>query len=707
MHLFSSFLKYTAPVAIWFITNVFSTYYSKKLLVLHNEENNGDVDVFETRGDIWYSMLHLALWLTFTQLLVSGTIGALIVRIPCTNKTADEEALLDKKEASQHSSLLTFLFEAREKKHPTYNKILLTAACNALGSLCVNIAYIHGSVSLVQIIKTLEPVTTYVLSVGLLKMQHSPSTLCAIVMIVAGAAYTSWKDSTYNHISVLVALASNFMMPLRNVILKSTEEGTNNERSLKHQQPTGFKMFSLISAIGSVWIGCIAVSFSLIMTIPLSAGCDARTLTSMVLSSVFYFGYNGASFAVLNLTDPVTHAVLNVLKRFFNILCNIVLLHNDFTKDIAKGLLVSMFGMMLFTLSKRRSNTATMVSEQGSDKRTIRVPLLKNMLRVSKLKNLAAVGIGAVLLANYFLRDGFEHTSSRSSSNQVHTSQLIMTNHQVMVTPFNAYGPAEHNSCKKTIIIRKKAERLEWSDQPFREVEVDDIANMTALPNDDMLCIQVGSTVGAVLLSSSSKSFRDEFILGSNAAENILHQLKTEMVKGDDDDIDFDVVNRKSIVMSGQYLPATPAEKARRSRDNNSGNFIWQFGATRMINPYTVKFEKQDTQNPVSALVLANANSLHLPMNAGFELMKGVIDGLSNLVSKIDKPTILLGIGIQAKFSDMKETKSFKLHEHQVAFMDKIAKRSSGKSVSVRGEFTETACINSGVKNCISLGCPR
>ena len=173
MHLFSSFLKYTAPVAIWFITNVFSTYYSKKLLVLHNEENNGDVDVFETRGDIWYSMLHLALWLTFTQLLVSGTIGALIVRIPCTNKTADEEALLDKKEASQPSSLLTFLFEAREKKHPTYNKILLTAACNALGSLCVNIAYIHGSVSLVQIIKTLEPVTTYVLSVGLLNsMRH-------------------------------------------------------------------------------------------------------------------------------------------------------------------------------------------------------------------------------------------------------------------------------------------------------------------------------------------------------------------------------------------------------------------------------------------------------------------------------------------------------------------------------------------------------
>ena len=179
------------------------------------------------------------------------------------------------------------------------------------------------------------------------------------------------------------------------------------------------------------------------------------------------------------------------------------------------------------------------------------------------------------------------------------------------------------------------------------------------------------------------------------------------MVKGGNDDIVFDVVNRKSIVMRGQYLPATPTEKARRSRDNNSGNFIWQFGATRMINPYTVKFEKQDTQNPVSALVLASANSLHLPMDDGFKVMKAVIDGMSNLVSKIDKPTILFGIGIQAKFSDMKETKSFKLHEHQAAFMDKIAKRSSGKSVSVRGEFTETACINAGVKNCISLGCPR
>ena len=58
-------------------------------------------------------------------------------------------------------------------------------------------------------------------------------------------------------------------------------------------------------------------------------------------------------------------------------------------------------------------------------------------------------------------------------------------------------------------------------------------------------------------------------------------------------------------------------------------------------------------------------NHLADPDGNSFRVMKDHVNGLSSLVKEIDKPTIMLGIGIQAKFSDIKDTKHIALHEHQ------------------------------------------
>jgi len=90
-----------------------------------------------------------------------------------------------------------------------------------------------------------------------------------------------------------------------------------------------------------------------------------------------------------------------------------------------------------------------------------------------------------------------------------------------------------------------------------------------------------------------------------------------------------------------------------------------------LIYPYTTKFlnpsdARKESVN-VDALVMASANALHLadPDGNSFRVMKDHVNGLSSLVKEIDKPTIMLGIGIQAKFSDIKDTKHIALHEHQ------------------------------------------
>ena len=44
------------------------------------------------------------------------------------------------------------------------------------------------------------------------------------------------------------------------------------------------------------------------------------------------------------------------------------------------------------------------------------------------------------------------------------------------------------------------------------------------------------------------------------------------------------------VAVSGDYLPRSDASDALRAKDVNFGNFIWKFGASRMLNPATTRF---------------------------------------------------------------------------------------------------------------------
>lgn len=349
-------------VAVWYATNTVATYYSKSLLSIPKEAQHGDlVDEIsnpDKEQELWWQLVHLAICLSFAQLFISGAIGFFVMRIRAKTGRAEEDQTL------QNPGLFTYFLEARERGDPAFKKIIMTAVFNGVGSTCVNFAYIHGSVSLVQVIKTLEPVTTYVLSAAMLKTKCSLLLSFSILLVVGGAALTCWTDSSFNYSSVLVALISNFMMPLRNVLMKSAGGSTSSVPSkMHHQQPTGFIMFSLIGAVGAVLIGCVAIITPFVTTAKFVA--DAKSMSNIIFSSTFFFAYNGASFTVLNLTEPVTHSILNVFKRYFNILSNIALFSADYTKNTAFGLLISLVGLLLFTQSKMKSDSVVPVPKMG------------------------------------------------------------------------------------------------------------------------------------------------------------------------------------------------------------------------------------------------------------------------------------------------------------------------------------------------------
>ena len=327
--------------------------------------------------------------------------------------------------------------------------------------------------------------------------------------------------------------------------------------------------------------------------------------------------------------------------------------------------------------------------------------------------------------------------------------------HNMAVVPFEAYQyvmrdddilnvTEHHRTCNTTIMVRRL---YDWNDQPFTEYH-DDNSELQIEGNKNLVCISVGSKVGAMVAVSSSYSNRnlddeDVSFLESNATELVVQELEHALQKSRID-LEMEIVPRKIIAVGRNwYEPMSNEAINERRKDGNTGNFLWKYGSTRMINPYTTEFIpavinqytaefvpaiSNKVEEEASALVLADANTFYMykaerkryskrkdkvvrAEKERYSRGKDKVVGLTNMVRKVDKPTILLGIGVEVPFEDFKyfqDTDTLKLHEHQATLLNEIKTTNQATtSVSVRGNVTQTIAMNAGVTNTISLGCPR
>ena len=135
------------------------------------------------------------------------------------------------------------------------------------------------------------------------------------------------------------------------------------------------------------------------------------------------------------------------------------------------------------------------------------------------------------------------------------------------------------------------------------------------------------------------------------------------------------------------------------------------YGATRMVNPFTtliyddIVLSGDIEENSASAggYLLASANDFNLEK---YGVLQEHIGILRQRVVQLDVPTVIIGIGIQAKFAEVEDVSKIALFDFHADFLKEVVARQRSPSIAVRGDFTETACKNAHVNNCISMGCP-
>ncbi|GMH47732.1 hypothetical protein TL16_g00137 [Triparma laevis f. inornata] len=156
------------------------------------------------------------------------------------------------------------------------------------------------------------------------------------------------------------------------------------------------------------------------------------------------------------------------------------------------------------------------------------------------------------------------------------------------------------------------------------------------------------------------------------------------------------------------YLPKSRKNDEVRHKDDNLGNFLWMYGATRMVNPFTtliyddIVLSGDIEENSASAggYLIASANDFNLEK---YGVLQEHIGILRQRVVQLDVPTVIIGIGIQAKFAEVEDISKIALFDFHADFLKEVVARQRSPSIAVRGDFTETACKNAHVNNCISM----
>ena len=167
----------------------------------------------------------------------------------------------------------------------------------------------------------------------------------------------------------------------------------------------------------------------------------------------------------------------------------------------------------------------------------------------------------------------------------------------------------------------------------------------------------------------------------------------------------FRLIPRKVVPMSNIYLPRAEKPDKDRAADNNAGNFLWQYAATRLVNPATTLLLSDDQIEHVhaDAYIIATANVLNLEQDNLYTDMTG---HWRARMRAWQVPVVVLGMGVQAHIVDVEDTSSLQLFDYQRELLHEIESWQRIPATGTRGELSTAACHNAGLMHCLPMGCP-
>ena len=222
--------------------------------------------------------------------------------------------------------------------------LIIAGVGNAVGNLATNASYAAVSSSMTQAIKSFEPIFTFTLFIIVNQscQTFTLQILSSIILMSVGVCMFVVGDTSFNLWGVIAALCANMGFPIRNVYLKRLSDAW--ESPLQK-----YGVMSLCSVVPLLPL--------VIIKILITHGNVNFGLQGALVSSTFHFVYNTASITVLKSVDPVTHAILNLCKRVFVIMANVIYFSSYLSLIMAIGLILLIIGLYLYSQKNKDKQT--------------------------------------------------------------------------------------------------------------------------------------------------------------------------------------------------------------------------------------------------------------------------------------------------------------------------------------------------------------
>jgi len=236
---------------------------------------------------------------------------------------------------------------------------LLNIGANFLTNISIN----ETSVAFTYMIKASEPVFVLVLSYLVLGQKFSWRIVLTLIPICVGVSLTivgEIRFSFYGFVSIFVA---NLSTASRNVFFKSSEGSNANDSNCnKHSSvlESYLKMcFSSFLLFLIIFLCHVLINPSTLNLFKLHE-IDS-ILFNLFVSSFSNFLYNLFSFKVLSNITPISHSVLNIMKRVLTVMSSFIYFSNQISQIQVYGMLFSDFGVFLYSYFKLRDQKRTRV----------------------------------------------------------------------------------------------------------------------------------------------------------------------------------------------------------------------------------------------------------------------------------------------------------------------------------------------------------
>ena len=266
----------------------------------------------------------------------------------------------------------------------TRNKMIV-GLLHFLGCFCTNMGFALGSASVVQVIKLLEPIETFILTalanVLILRAPHGLTfnkTISVLTIVIGTSMLLSQKRESelgrqVNFGSITFALCSGFAMASRNVYMKTSSKvvepstiGTNTPPSDGWKQIAIQGLYHYISMTSAAAVPG-TLFFIAAETHGISRINNDGAIATFMFNSVFgreaivFHGlYNLASISVLCLISTQSHSLLNVGKRIINVLYAGIVFRESIGFNGILGLSTAAIGGIQYATEKNATQRSTM-----------------------------------------------------------------------------------------------------------------------------------------------------------------------------------------------------------------------------------------------------------------------------------------------------------------------------------------------------------